>query len=267
MLRAACSSAWAAVATGLAHEFRLADAILFRYVPAGFTAVRGVAGIHVDADASSVFRFGAQYRQELPPPRITNASVQSGLRRRHRWAGTGREFRVVHGFGPPLHSWRSEGPPPRSSRRTATRSRALLWWKSRRWLAILRCRAATVCARLRAVLRAALLAGQPLLCGRQPDAARTYETNADFTLGSPSDVDIKLVMPTSIPTRRPVAGSGVGRHVVARQDQHPATTLAADLDRLNPSQHLPMRADRDLADALQVDPRLSPGASGRRHRL
>ena len=51
------------VATRLAHERRLGDAIISPCVPAGFTAVGGVPGVHFEQAAPSVLRFGAQYRK------------------------------------------------------------------------------------------------------------------------------------------------------------------------------------------------------------
>ena len=60
----------------------------------------------------------------------------------------------------------------------------------------------------------------------------------------PGDADIDT-------HRRPVAGSG-SAGTSSYEDQHPATTLAGDLDVLT-RPTTSYAADRDLADALQVD--------------
>ena len=52
----------------LTGEFRLGDAIGGGYVTAVLAAVRGVAGIDLNQCAPSVFRFGAQNRDELAQP-------------------------------------------------------------------------------------------------------------------------------------------------------------------------------------------------------
>jgi hypothetical protein len=59
------------VAAALAGEFRLADAILGRCMTAALTPIRGVPGVDLDPGAPSVFRFGAQYRDELTPASVT----------------------------------------------------------------------------------------------------------------------------------------------------------------------------------------------------
>jgi hypothetical protein len=56
----------------LAEEFRLADAILGCCVAAALTPVGGVPGVYLDPGAPSVFRFGAQYRDELTPASVTD---------------------------------------------------------------------------------------------------------------------------------------------------------------------------------------------------
>ena len=58
-----------------------------------------------------------------------------------------------------------------------------------------------------------------------------------------------------IDTDLPTGGwQRIDRDIVARQDQHPAPTLAADLDRLDPAENLPVRADLHLPDPPQVHP-------------
>ena len=50
-------------------ELRLGDAVLRCCVPTGFAAVGGVPGVDLNPDTPSLFRFGAQYRDELPSRR------------------------------------------------------------------------------------------------------------------------------------------------------------------------------------------------------
>ena len=52
----------------VADEFRLTDAVLPCREPTGFTAIGGVPGVDLYPGASSVFRFGAQNRDELAQP-------------------------------------------------------------------------------------------------------------------------------------------------------------------------------------------------------
>jgi hypothetical protein len=77
-----------AVRASPAGEFRLRDAVLARYVPTGFAAVGGVPGVDLNPSPPSLFRFGAQYRDELTPASVTDRSVEPGLRPSPRWAST-----------------------------------------------------------------------------------------------------------------------------------------------------------------------------------
>src|ERR1700677_18063 len=63
----------------LTDEFRLADAVLSGCIPTFLAAVGGVPGVDLDPGAPSVFRFGAQYRDELAPASVTDRSVEPGL--------------------------------------------------------------------------------------------------------------------------------------------------------------------------------------------
>jgi hypothetical protein len=56
----------------LADEFGLVDAILGCCVTAALTPGGGVPGVDLDPGAPSVFRFGAQYRDELTPASVTD---------------------------------------------------------------------------------------------------------------------------------------------------------------------------------------------------
>ena len=77
---------WRVMTAALTGEFRLHDAIGGGYVTAVLAAVRGVAGIDLNPDTPSAFRFGAQNRDELAPASVTDTPVDfPGLRRRLRW--------------------------------------------------------------------------------------------------------------------------------------------------------------------------------------
>ena len=91
------------VTASLAGEFRLGDAILGGRIPTVFAAVGGVAGVDLNPGAPSIFRFGAQNRDELAPASVTDAPVEPGLR-----PGTvGQELPRIVGVGdrlcPPKH--------------------------------------------------------------------------------------------------------------------------------------------------------------------
>jgi hypothetical protein len=68
------------VTTALAGEHRLGDAVLSCSVAAVFAAVGGVARVDLYPDTPSVFRFGAQNRDQLAPASVTDASVEPRLR-------------------------------------------------------------------------------------------------------------------------------------------------------------------------------------------
>ena len=68
------------VTAALAGEFRLRDAVRARCVPAALTPVGGVPGVDLNPSPPSLFRFGAQYRDELTPASVTDRSVEPGLR-------------------------------------------------------------------------------------------------------------------------------------------------------------------------------------------
>lgn len=69
------------VTAALAGEFRLADAILGCCVTAALTPVGGVAGVDLDPGAPSIFRFGAQYRDELAPASVSDRSFSPDFAR------------------------------------------------------------------------------------------------------------------------------------------------------------------------------------------
>src|SRR5690606_20869682 len=60
-------------------ELGLGDAVLRSAVPAAGTCAGGVGGVHRDQLATGAFSLVREDRQEHPPTRIQDASVQTGL--------------------------------------------------------------------------------------------------------------------------------------------------------------------------------------------
>ena len=91
------------VTAALAGEFRLRDAVRARCVPAALAPVGGVPGVDLNPSPPSLFRFGAQYRDELAPASVTDRSVES----RFGPGSVGQEHvgfvGVRDGFGPAQH--------------------------------------------------------------------------------------------------------------------------------------------------------------------
>src|ERR1700724_399632 len=92
-----------AMRASLAFECRLGDAVFGGCVPAFFAAIRRVAGVDLNPGAPSIFRFGAQNRDELAPASVTDTSVEPGLRpgsvRKNRPGVSG----LGEGLPPPHH--------------------------------------------------------------------------------------------------------------------------------------------------------------------
>jgi hypothetical protein len=102
------------------------------------------------------------------------------------------------------------------------------------------------------VLRPPFRALQSLLRGSEPlrgGATKTRILNVLAVAGGGEtgdpDIDAGLT-----PGRR----QRTHRHLIARQDQHPAPPAALNLDRLDPPYHRAVHVDLDLADALQIHP-------------
>ena len=91
------------VTAALAGEFRLCDAVLVRCVPAALTPVGGVPGIDLNPSPPSLFRFGAQYRDELTPASVTDRTVQPGLRPTTIAKVAPGVSGISDGFGPAQH--------------------------------------------------------------------------------------------------------------------------------------------------------------------
>ena len=103
MLRAACFVGRGAMRASLAGEFGLCDTVPARCVPTGFAAVGGVSRVDLNPSPPSLFRFGAQYRDELAPASVTDRSVEPRL----RLSPIGQEVPQVSGIrdglGPTQH--------------------------------------------------------------------------------------------------------------------------------------------------------------------
>jgi hypothetical protein len=108
------------------NEIRLRDAVLRRCVSTVFAAVRGVPGVDLNPDTPSLFRFGAQIRDEPAPAGVTDTSGKPRLRP----GAVGRYWPGFSGSGTGL-ARRSMLAICRSSTTTrsyrATRWRACLW--------------------------------------------------------------------------------------------------------------------------------------------
>src|ERR1700677_2295151 len=87
----------------LTDEFRLADAVLSGCIPTFLAAVGGVPGVDLDPGAPSVFRFGAQYRDELTPASVTDRSVEPRFRPSPIGQVVPRVGGIRDGLGPAQH--------------------------------------------------------------------------------------------------------------------------------------------------------------------
>src|ERR1035437_6162220 len=237
------------VTTRLTAEHCLADAVLFGGVTATATAVGGVPGIYAYHCASSLFRFGAQDRDEGSPARIGDTSVQPGL----GCLPVGQEcpggIWVGTGLGPADHVGDLEvldGDHVIAAHQVAGG----------------------------VVVEVPSLIGDLAVPGRHRLAGRPTIVRSSFLASQDSLGVGELVRgPTSVAgvvdvlSRRGGSEAGdahvdayhfsgrlqqPGRNIITRQHQHPLAALPANLDRLHPTLHDPMRGDLDVADALEV---------------
>src|SRR5271156_4805405 len=86
-----------------AFERRLGDAVFGGGIPALFAAVRGVPGVDLNPDTPSIFRFGAQNRDEATPASVTDTSIEPGLRPGTVGHKLPRVVLICEGLGPPHH--------------------------------------------------------------------------------------------------------------------------------------------------------------------
>jgi hypothetical protein len=237
------------VATDATSENRLGDAILRGCMPAGFATVRSMAGIDVDPDAPSFFRFGAQNRDELPPASVTYASIEASFCSRSvRQVAAG-----MVGVCGRLSTTQHVGDSQIFDRDQVIAAHQI----AREFvmkIAALVCRLAMPsCHRIlmaQPVFRPWPCTGQASLspdkfaCGG-PCPARILHVEAVRGGGETGNTQIDADL--TIGCRERSAGD-----IVAGQDQHPALAFAADLNCLYPADRLAMRADFDLPYALQV---------------
>jgi methylated-DNA-[protein]-cysteine S-methyltransferase len=237
------------VTAALAGEVRLSDAILARCVSAALTLVGSVPWVDLDPDTPSVFRFGAQYRDELAPASITDRTIEPGFRPRT----IGQELPIVAGIrgglGPAQHI---------SDPKVLHHDQVLTGGDLARLFVV------KVLAPVRdlpvpsadgfptssAVVGAALRPLQSLLAcpqlrggGARPPWILHRRAVGQCREHRDTDIDTRLL-----------AGcrQRIGRDIVTRQDQHPAAALTFDLDRLYPALDLAMRCDLHVPDALQI---------------
>ena len=238
------------VSTGMAGEQRLRDTVFLVCIPTLFATIRRMPGINLVIRASSIFRFGSQYRDELPPGSVTNASVQAAL-----GCGTvGQEPAWLMQVGYRLCAAQHVG-----YVEVFDSDQVIVGYQFMGPLVMeiatlvgnlpMPCRQCLPC--FSAVVRAALLANQSALRAAQLVACDAGpERVADVTT-------IRCGGKTGNPyidaNDFPSGWQRIVGHFVTRQDQHPAPPLAAYLDRLNLAAHRAMHGHLNLANALQVD--------------
>src|SRR6478736_8875819 len=87
----------------LAFEGRLGDAIFGGCITAFLAAVRGVPGVDLNPDTPSIFRFGAQNRDEATPASVTDTPIKPGLRPGTVGQKVPWLLFICNGLGPPHH--------------------------------------------------------------------------------------------------------------------------------------------------------------------
>ena len=239
------------VTTCLTGEHSLVDAVPSCCVTTVLAAIGGVLGVDLDPPASSVFRFGAQNRDELPPRSVTNASVESGL-----------------GGGPVLQE-RSGFVGIREGFCTTAHVGDCQILHNNQVIARNECpggfvvEVATLVGDLAVpssgclspvppVVRGTLRPGQPNLRASQTRGRSALPAGVTdvYSVGGgceTSDSQIDSDLP-------PSAWQRINWDVVARQDQRPPPTLAADLNCLDQADDLSVRSDLHLPNPAQIHP-------------
>src|SRR5271156_5928072 len=242
-----------AMRASLAGEFRLCDAVLACCVPTGFAAVGGVPGVDLNPSPPSLFRFGAQYRDELTPASVTDRSVEPGLRPSPIGQVAPRVGGIRDGLGPAQHV-RDRQVLHDDQVVSGGELTSLLVMKVLALVGDLAMPRRDGCPFGRTILPTAAGPSQPLLGCGQPSrggarAPRIVDALPVARGSEPDDADINA---------DPTAGhrQRIGRNVVTREHQYPAPPLAFDLDGLPPARHLAVQINLDLADALQIPPPL-----------
>jgi hypothetical protein len=237
------------VSASLADKLRLGEPICSSRMPAGFAAVGGVPGVDFDPDAPSVFRFGAQNRDEVAPARIRDASVECGLGR----CPVGQEdtwvLRVRGRPGPTQHV---------GDRQAFHHDQVVTRNELSRGFVVevatgignFAVKRRHRCASASTVAGAAFGTAHPLLCGRQlvsRVAPAAWIINASTVGGSGEGGDSHIDTDVAFGGRQRIGG-----HIVAGEDQRPPSALSADLNCFHPSSHLAMRGDLDLSNPSQI---------------
>ncbi|MDT7793397.1 MAG: hypothetical protein QOD59_2833 [Mycobacterium sp.] len=237
------------VPAALTTKLRLADAVASGGMPAGLAAVGGVPWVDLNPDTPSIFRFGAQNRDELTPARVTNTSIKPGLSGR----SVGQELAGVSSVGHRLRSAQHVG-----DRQILHHDHFVAANEVVCGLVVKVAAAigdlAVACGDRFPPLATALRSGpgsrqsplrrrQPLRCSTMP--AGVVDVCAIGRGGETGNAQVDASLLTC--RRRWVHG-----YVITGQDQHPAAAFTADLDRLDPAHYRPMRRDLDLPNALQI---------------
>jgi hypothetical protein len=247
------------VAAVLADESCLRDAVRFGCIPADFATIGGVLGVDYDPDAPSVFRFGAQNRDELPPGSVTDASVKSSLGSRSVRQVSARTTWVVDRFWSPDHIRNLEVFHHNQVVRL-NESTSRLMVEVPTLIGNLTMPSRERLPRSFAIIRAAFLRGEPLLRKRKSLCRSTTPTGvADgHAVGGGNEASDPDVETNFAPSPR----QRVGWHVVAREYEHPVSALTNYLDGLHPPGYRSVHRNFDFADPLEIYPfRLGEPAS------
>ena len=213
-----------------ASEDCLGDAVLWCCMPTCFAAVRGVPGIHVKHSPPSFFRFGFEDADEGRPTRVVNGTVE----RRLACASVGKEFasvgRMRDRLGSSGHISNAEVFDHDHVVQGHQFSSCLVVEVSP-LICDLSVPSRDSLAGGSAVVRASLLTRQGLLRFRQPGLTGAGPTRVSGVLtitGGGETVNAQVhTNGKSGPLHR------FGWHIVAAQDQVPATSLALYLDRFH----------------------------------
>src|SRR5271163_2499536 len=231
----------------------LRDTVGARYVPTSFAAVGGVPGVDLNPSPPSLFRFSAQYRDELTPASVTDRTVEPRLRPSPIREIVPRVGGFRDGFGPAQHV-RDLQVLHDDQVVSGGELAGLFVMKVLTLVSDLAMPGRDGLPSQISVDRSSLRTGQPLLgCGQSSRGSARPPRILDVLPGAgggkanDADVDTDLT-----------AGHGqrIGWDVITRQHQHPAPPLPLDLDRLHPARHLAVQINLDLADALQIHPAL-----------
>ena len=208
----------AAMRASPADEVCLGDAVLAGCVSTVLAAVGGVPGVDLDPDTPSLFRFGAQYRDETPQLASLMLRFSPDFGRAPLWRncpGLSGRARVW----PAATCWRSSDPPP-PARRNTRRARGPACGESpyagwRSCDAGRRPFAARVDGSSSALRRAASRCCAAASRRRRPAPARIVDVLTVAGRGETRDPDVDTGLAASGRER-------IGRHVVTGEHQRAA---------------------------------------------